>query len=537
MTSGLYGGNAGLYGGNPGLYGGNAGLWSGASGLAKGVGGSGPSYDPALIAPAISMAVPQLTYPPQLNAVFDISTLTTDNVRLVVASDAAFTSVVLDQSIVVGAGSQAFPGLSSILSGKQYYRERIERASLYYGPWSNIVTHGDATAPVLSSPTAVAASASTANLGVTSDTGEGVLYYSVLLSTLAAPTPTAFLAGATGGVATGSTYTPSAGVNSFNGVSTPGQTTTISAFSSGSVTDTACTLSINVNAADGTLYWYVGTSATPPSVSALKAGTGAAAYGSQAVSVSGAQVVPVSGLSGSTTYYAYAVYERLTSYKGHYFQQDYAPNNSNVASSGAFNVTSGTGTVSGGSFTTAAAAGPVVWNPSDKAAGITLSNGNLTAAQGTGGAWSGGRSLLSRDGVIKRFAAWRLDSLTGGQGAGMAITNSSWPVTSFPGGSFGSIGYYQSGDIYPNGSSLIATGVPFAQGDIIGLCFHDDTLGARAVWFTKNGVPVYGDPVAGTGGIGVPWTPAYAFYTMFGVGVTVTSVLGSPPSGYVQWEY
>lgn len=87
---------------------------------------------------------------------------------------------------------------------------------------------------------------------------------------------------------------------------------------------TAMTGSVSTNEANGTLYRYISTSATPPSAANLKAGTGAVASGSQAVSSTGAQNVTASGLTADTAYYTY------------FLHRDAAGNDSAIAAAAAF---------------------------------------------------------------------------------------------------------------------------------------------------------------------------------------------------------
>src|SRR5215472_4021752 len=82
------------------------------------------------------------------------------------------------------------------------------------------------------------------------------------------------------------------------------------------ITATTCTITITTNLT-GLLYWIVSTSATPPSLAQITAGhdsTGnpAAASGSQAVTVVGAQNTNVTGLTSGVTYYAYWVQSNIT---------------------------------------------------------------------------------------------------------------------------------------------------------------------------------------------------------------------------------
>jgi hypothetical protein len=94
--------------------------------------------------------------------------------------------------------------------------------------------------------------------------------------------------------------------------------------------------SANTNEGNGTLFWFVSTSASPPSLSALKAGTNAAAYGSQAVSSTGTQNISGSGLISDTNYFT------------HFVQTDAAGNNSAIVSADGFTTDSANPIVSTG---------------------------------------------------------------------------------------------------------------------------------------------------------------------------------------------
>ena len=98
-----------------------------------------------------------------------------------------------------------------------------------------------------------------------------------------------------------------------------------------SASATTGTGSVSTNEGNGTLYFVVSTSATPPSAAQVKAGqmhTGAAATdsGSQAVSGTGVQSITggFTGLTASTTYYA------------HYMHEDTSANQSSVSSGDGF---------------------------------------------------------------------------------------------------------------------------------------------------------------------------------------------------------
>lgn len=95
---------------------------------------------------------------------------------------------------------------------------------------------------------------------------------------------------------------------------------------------------VTTDEGNGTLCWAVTTSATAPSASDLKTGTGAVAHGLQTVFSTGAKTTSptATGLAPSTTYYF------------HFIHTDLAGNESNIVSSGAFTTDAlgtGTGTI------------------------------------------------------------------------------------------------------------------------------------------------------------------------------------------------
>lgn len=92
---------------------------------------------------------------------------------------------------------------------------------------------------------------------------------------------------------------------------------------------TGGTLAVTTNEANGTLYWFVSGSGTPPTSANLKTGTGAVSFGNQAVTATGVQNVAASGLTASTAYFA------------HFLHRDAAGNDSGIASGDGFTTAAG----------------------------------------------------------------------------------------------------------------------------------------------------------------------------------------------------
>lgn len=86
---------------------------------------------------------------------------------------------------------------------------------------------------------------------------------------------------------------------------------------------TTVTVGCTTDTAAGTLYYYISTSATPPTAANLKAGTGAVKFGNVTTPGVGTETFNVTGLNNNTTYYTY-------------FIQNDGANDSNILESGSW---------------------------------------------------------------------------------------------------------------------------------------------------------------------------------------------------------
>ncbi|MBB4857021.1 hypothetical protein HNO88_000318 [Novosphingobium chloroacetimidivorans] len=88
---------------------------------------------------------------------------------------------------------------------------------------------------------------------------------------------------------------------------TPGDTTapTLSNATGTQTGQTTATVGVTTNEGNGSLYWYLSTSNTPPTVANLKNGSGSVLSGIQSVSATGAQTVNITGLTAATQYYTH----------------------------------------------------------------------------------------------------------------------------------------------------------------------------------------------------------------------------------------
>lgn len=128
-------------------------LGSGSSG-----GSGGYSLNTGLQTPTLSLATGKTTYPPQFSASFTGGFYVGDQIEFWSASSyaalvtaMASTGTLLDDDDDNGLVNAS---LSGIASGSTYAAVRLRVPSMSaYGPTSNIVLHGDATAPTLTSST------------------------------------------------------------------------------------------------------------------------------------------------------------------------------------------------------------------------------------------------------------------------------------------------------------------------------------------------------------------------------------------------
>jgi hypothetical protein len=182
------------------------------------------------------------------------------------------------------------------------------------------------------------------------------------------------------------------------------------------------------------------------------------------------------------------------------------------------------------------------WNPSDKSANVSLSNGDLTA-QGTNGSDGGVRSTTSHaSGKYYFEVTW--SSATGGVDAGCGIATSAAVLASMGSTGLGVAVMYQSGTIYVNGSN---TGIAIAT-PTLPVCIAVDLANSR-IWFRVGGGnwnnSGSADPATNVGGINIaalfPSNAAYAAVTTQNSTNTYTANFGASafsqpiPSGFTAW--
>lgn len=175
---------------------------------------------------------------------------------------------------------------------------------------------------------------------------------------------------------------------------------------------------------------------------------------------------------------------------------------------------------------------PITLNPSDKAASITLTNGNLTAEKTSGGAGH----VLVRATVGRSSGKWYWEVV---QNTTMvnsreiaAFTQSTVSTGVQPGSSPNGWGYNGiNGLLYNNGSGA-SYGATFNTGDVIGVALNLDD---GQVTFYKNNV----SQGLKTGIAAATWFPAVGFFDQGGrasIRFTAASQTYSPPSGFSAYD-
>lgn len=171
------------------------------------------------------------------------------------------------------------------------------------------------------------------------------------------------------------------------------------------------------------------------------------------------------------------------------------------------------------------------WNPSDKNADITLSNGNLTA-HAAGAAIGNVRSIASKA-AGKWYFEFTQSAPSYESGLIVGVANSS--EASWPGGAGGnSLSYMGAGVIKFNNTTL-ASVTAYTYGNVIGVAFDRD---AGTVSFYLNNTLLYT-----ASGANVPSGSLFAIFGDLSSAVGVIANFGAssltyaPPSGFNSGLY
>lgn len=183
------------------------------------------------------------------------------------------------------------------------------------------------------------------------------------------------------------------------------------------------------------------------------------------------------------------------------------------------------------------------WNPSDKDANVTLTNGDLTAEAVNSG-YYGVRSTTSKTwGLL--YAEFLVVSGTNNAGPEIGIATASASLTNYIGSSSLSWGYFFGmGDTTAKkqyNGSITSYGSGFgAANDILMLAVD---LSQNKIWAGKNGAwQSSGDPAAGTGEAfsSILLRPLFLITTVRGAKITAnfggSAFTYTPPTGFQSWD-
>jgi hypothetical protein len=192
------------------------------------------------------------------------------------------------------------------------------------------------------------------------------------------------------------------------------------------------------------------------------------------------------------------------------------------------------------------AAPTTTFDPANKNAAVTLSNGNKTASVvDTGGGYKTVYGTISRNSG-KRYFEFALTDVSNLLAVGVAEAGGD--LSSRPGAMGNSFG------LNGNGSGLTFDGdftvfgsfdVTCSDGDVVGVAID---FGAGKIWFSQNGVYVTTsgqDPTAGVNAEGLFPTPldlfpVLALYSLATASATIATKSAdfahAPPTGFVGWD-
>lgn len=171
---------------------------------------------------------------------------------------------------------------------------------------------------------------------------------------------------------------------------------------------------------------------------------------------------------------------------------------------------------------------PTTWNPSDKHASVTLSNGNLTAAVSVGD----DGAVRSVQGVTSGKWYWEVTAQGANQREIIGVMNSSANLAAFIGNDANGWSYFGFDGKKINNNVQTAYGAAYTTGDVISVLLDRD---AGTLTFWKNGVS-QGQAFSGLTG---------TLYAAFSGASTVLSeqatvnfgqspFVYSPPAGYMH---
>lgn len=130
------------------------------------------------------------------------------------------------------------------------------------------------------------------------------------------------------------------------------------------------------------------------------------------------------------------------------------------------------------------------WDPLQKAAGVALSNGNLTATASAAGL----EAVKSFRGFSQGIRYAEVSPTTNAATCMIGIGTAAASLTNFPGGDANGHGYYSvDGHRYTGGSDIGVYGASYTTTDVIGILLNMNT---PSVTFYKNGVVAAGGAIS-----------------------------------------
>ena len=194
-----------------------------------------------------------------------------------------------------------------------------------------------------------------------------------------------------------------------------------------------------------------------------------------------------------------------------------------------------------GSVTTAA--GNTTWNPADKSANVTLSNGNLSAISTSNAGGYGVRGTSNRTGAKYYFEVTVSGTISD---VGIGVASASANVNTAGSTTQAAIINVNGSYVYVNGSNVGSYGIFFVNGDVC--CIAVDLINNQ-IWFRRNGGiwnnNAANNPATNTGGFSIsaltsplyPWvfwniTTTPSITANFGA----TNFTQAIPSGFTAWD-
>jgi hypothetical protein len=194
------------------------------------------------------------------------------------------------------------------------------------------------------------------------------------------------------------------------------------------------------------------------------------------------------------------------------------------------------------------AAATTTWNPSDKNAALTLSNGNLTVTDGTGSAHHNMRAIASRSSGKYYFEIFA-NTQNFASFTFMGCGNSTESLSTQPGVGSNAVVARGNGQIDFNGSSIGAWDGIGLTGQTAGIAID---LTAQKIWAWVDATSRWNsdnatnqNPATGAGGYsfaGIASGPYFPFFGMWQLSDQFTAnfgatayAIGSAPSGFGNW--